>query len=236
MTNDEYDRMRAALLGNDETFPADEAFRDLKEYPREVLAEFAAAFIRTTSRGSNVPAQTTTDQFPNLRWVLNHVPFARTAYGMQASPDRLVIGVISHTAVMNPGTVYFKGRRVEFKQLDGPPLRSFPDFDYPPVLDPDVNGPVESSMTPKEILHALLKSLDPKHTYGVDNGVWDVIARVTRDVYGDDGIAVLELYHDTTESFSMGDFHTIAGWEDDGVTPVTPVELIGKLETLRGNA
>ncbi len=50
MSDDEYRRMHFALRGDHDLLPANEAFLELSQYPRDVLAEFAAAFIRTNPR------------------------------------------------------------------------------------------------------------------------------------------------------------------------------------------
>lgn len=90
-------------------------------------------------------------------------------------------------------------------------------------------------MKAKEILHKILLGMDAYLSCGVPDPYWELATELTREIYGDKGVALLESCHQTYDgAVDCRDeiiLHTIHKWADPN-TEVNPEELIEQLEAL----
>lgn len=88
---------------------------------------------------------------------------------------------------------------------------------------------ISLKMNNKDILHQILKGMCPYLSCGVPTQFWDLSKILTKEIYGESGVALLEKFHISHED---GDIflHVIEGWEND--IEIGPEELIEKLESL----
>lgn len=90
-------------------------------------------------------------------------------------------------------------------------------------------------MEMKKILHEVLKGMCPYMTCGVPVVYWKLARKLTKEVYGDRGVKLLEkykhTYDDSIEYDRVNTVYSIQGWDDPN-TEVLPPELIKKLESL----
>ncbi len=93
----------------------------------------------------------------------------------------------------------------------------------------------KAPLTNKQILHQVLKGLDPYISCGCPGPIWKLAKTLTREVYGKKGLQLLEKFnseHDGSVDASKEiTLHTVHGWDDPN-TEVGPKELIEKLEAL----
>jgi hypothetical protein len=92
-------------------------------------------------------------------------------------------------------------------------------------------------VTDKEILHVLINGMDPYASLGVPTPYWELAVELTREVYGESGVKILEAAHQTYEHQVEADsshiLHSVQAWEDGGYTEVLPGEVIRRLESPR---
>ena len=88
----------------------------------------------------------------------------------------------------------------------------------------------------KKILHTLIRGMDPYESFGVITLYWDLIVKLTQEIYGDVGVSVLKSAHRQSDypvdSKHTIVWHTLEKWENNGNTQVGPEEIIDRLEKL----
>jgi len=93
-------------------------------------------------------------------------------------------------------------------------------------------------MTAKEILHKLILGFDPYLSTGVPKVYWDLAITLTREIYGPEGVELLESAHHTYDSSVeaaseciVHSIESLSKWEDKEFETCTE-ELIAALEKL----
>ena len=85
-------------------------------------------------------------------------------------------------------------------------------------------------MTNKEILHRLLKGMDPYLSCGVPEPLWTLALDLTEEVYDTPGKIILIAYHNSNSDDEGEKLYTIHGWTDDGQTEILPEDVIRLME------
>lgn len=89
-------------------------------------------------------------------------------------------------------------------------------------------------MNKASILHKLIKGTDGYESYGVPTVVWDLLVELTKEVYGDEGVAIVTKYHkEFDESVCESFYHSINGWENNGNLNIGPEITIERLKALK---
>ena len=93
-------------------------------------------------------------------------------------------------------------------------------------------------MTKKKILHKILKGMDPYLSCGVPAPFWKLAIKLTKKIYGDEGVEILERFHETYDGSVEANkeiiLHTINGSDASDKTLVGPKEVIKMLEQSKG--
>jgi len=90
-------------------------------------------------------------------------------------------------------------------------------------------------MTNKEILHEILKGMDPYLSTGVPEIYWNLAIKLTREIYGEMGVELLESAHITFNgAVDYKDetiLHSLEKWEDKS-TWISIEVIIDRLEAM----
>ena len=93
-------------------------------------------------------------------------------------------------------------------------------------------------MTNKQILHRILLGMDPYLSVGVPTPYWELAIELTKEIYGEAGVEILNSAHQTYDNaVDCRDeiiVHSLQKWEDGGNTEITPKEIIERLEAMSG--
>jgi hypothetical protein len=79
----------------------------------------------------------------------------------------------------------------------------------------------------KEILHKIIEGMCPFLSAGVPDPYWELAQRLTVEVYGEKGLSLLELAHETYTDNKCR-LHLLEIWEDGKRIPHQ--EIIARLE------
>ncbi len=88
--------------------------------------------------------------------------------------------------------------------------------------------PKQVTFKDKEVLHEILRGMDPYLSVGVPEVYWNLAIRLTGDIYGQAGVALLESSHKTYDASVDARDEIIA----HSLDPIDPEEIIERLEAL----
>ena len=87
------------------------------------------------------------------------------------------------------------------------------------------------------ILYKLIEGADAGESYGLPTSTWELLTTLTQEVYGNEGVALVNSYHKVydagVDSRSECNHHTIQGSEEGGYFKVTPEIIIARLKVLK---